>query len=162
MTGANQCLCQPVSNTQEWWNLTPSGQLRTWDQPSPDPFKQGILSPLRSIPGASAAEVIKPDSMHCFHLGFGGDLAASSLVALCHMSYFGRGGIQKKMDEAFFSFDNWCATFHHTSSLKEFSLKTFKIKSLLDLNNISFYFSTRVQPCQNSSPPAAFFLCMVI
>ena len=62
------------------------------------PFKGGVPSPLRSVPGGDDPQIIKPDLMHNFNLGVGGDLAISTLVGMCRMGIFDEQGcaIQKR------------------------------------------------------------------
>ena len=63
--------------------------------------------------------MVKPDLMHVFNIGIGGDMAASCLIALCHMKLFGHHSVRslpKRMDEAYLCFDAWC--------LKTWSLST--------------------------------------
>lgn len=118
---------------KEWWDMTPTGQLRTWGQPSPPPFKETKISPLRSIPGASSAETIKPDATHCFHIGIGGDLAASTLMGLCRMKVFGaQRKFQCRMNHAYDLFGRWCYKNHKTSTFQSFDVKNFKYKTYLD------------------------------
>ena len=117
--------------TQDWWDLTAHGQLRSWDDEIPDPFKTGRYSPLRSIPGADSPKRIQPDIMHCFNLGFGKDLAASSLLLLCRLRKFPGRSMASKLNAAYDDFEAWCADNGKSSSIKQFDLKTFKIKSCL-------------------------------
>ena len=74
--------------------------------------------------------------MHNFNMGIGGDLAAGSLMAACHMSIFGYGSFEKRLDRAHDSFDTWCRENHKTPSIKSFEKKKFKVKTLL-VNHIS-------------------------
>lgn len=116
-----------TTTDQEWWNVSSTGRVRTV-HPNPSPFKRGRPSPLRSIPGGDSPYVIKPDLMHVFHIGIGGDLAASCLYALCRMHVFGDDGFPKRLDQAFERFDRWCSDHHYTSSVRGFENATFKVK----------------------------------
>lgn len=81
--------------------------------------------------------MVKPDLMHVFNIGIGGDMAASCLIALCHMKLFGHHSVRslpKRMDEAYLCFDAWCSKHGHCPRIKDFELKTFKVQSLLDLD----------------------------
>ena len=57
-----------------------------------------VPSRLRSVPGGDDPQIIKPDLMHNFNLGVGGDLAISTLVGMCRMGIFDEQGcaIQKR------------------------------------------------------------------
>lgn len=112
--------------------MTPTGQLRTWQGRIPNPFKQNKVSPLRSVPGFETPECIRPDLMHCFNIGIGGDLAASGLMAACRMSIFGERSLEKCLDEAHDRFDTWCRLNHKTASIKSFEKKRFKVITFLD------------------------------
>ena len=126
--GFRVCLGFRVHRTEEWWDCGPGSEARTFSGEIPDPFKRK-WSPLRSIPGANNPGWIRPDVMHCFNLGFGKDLAGSSILLLCRLSIFEGSSIGSKLETAFEEFQGWCATNHKTSSLKAFELKTFKIQS---------------------------------
>lgn len=111
--------------------MTPQGQLRTFEGEVPDPYKTGTFAPIRMIPGADNVFSIKPDLMHAFNLGVGGDLAASGLVALLRMRVFaGRSG-PVRFDTAYDKFDAWCAANKKSSSIKTFDLGKFKMQSNL-------------------------------
>jgi len=117
---------------KDWWDVTPSGFVRSLGEgaPNPCPFKQtGTASPLRFVPGGSDPSVIKPDLMHAFNIGIGGDMAASALIALCRMGSFPGRAIGDQLDHAFERFSTWCQTHHHTPSVKSFERKTFKVKT---------------------------------
>jgi len=116
---------------KEWWDVSPEGQVRTWSGGIPSPFKANKVSPLRSIPGCATPDCIRPDLMHNFNMGIGGDLAASSLMAACRMSIFGDGSFEKRLDRAHDEFDTWCRENHKTPSIKSFEKKKFKVKTLL-------------------------------
>ena len=77
--------------------MTSSGQVRTFSGVVPSPFQRRTFSPLRGIPGGDTVFAILPDLMHCFNIGFGGDLAASTLIALCRTMFFGGGNMQKRI-----------------------------------------------------------------
>lgn len=113
--------------------MTSSGQVRTFSGVVPSPFKLRKFSPLRRIPGGDTVFAILPDLMHCFNIGFGGDLAASGLMALCRTSFFGDGNIQTRLDKAFDEFDNWCHVNKKTASIKSFEMKKFKAKKTFEL-----------------------------
>ena len=118
---------------QDWYDVGPSGSTRQWPQDgeNPSPFKLS-RSPLRDLPSCDDAYWIRPDPAHTYAInGWGKDLVASSIIVLLYMGVFAGRSFQSKLDEAFGRFKTWCRIHHKTSSLTEFSLKTFKITSLL-------------------------------
>ena len=68
---------QRISQEDEWWDLIASGLAWTFQEGDPmeSPFKSGVASPLRSVPGGDDPQIIKQDVLHNFNLGVGGDLA---------------------------------------------------------------------------------------
>ncbi|CAE7759824.1 unnamed protein product, partial [Symbiodinium necroappetens] len=81
-------------------------------------------------PSMEKPEMIQPDLMHCYNLGFGKDLAASGVIVVTEAGFFGADNISQQLDEAFAGFMSWCAQHGHTSTIKEFDLKkTFKMTS---------------------------------
>ena len=122
----------PGDSPKDWWDVSSTGQLRTWQGRIPTPFKQNNVSPLRSVPGFETPDCIRPDLMHCFNIGIGGDLAASGLMAACRMSIFGDGSLDKCLGEAHDRFDTWCSENHKTASIKSFEKKRFKVITFLD------------------------------
>ena len=59
--------------------------------------------------------------MHCFNLGFGGDLTSSSLIALCKLKVFpGPRKLQLKLDRAFELFETWRIANSKSCSTKSF------------------------------------------
>ena len=124
--------CQ-LFGAEEWWDFTAAGEARSGD-PANDlesPYKSGTPSPMRSIPGGDDPSIIKPDLMHNFNLGMGGDLAVSALYALCRMNVFGEGSIQNRLDCAFDKFETWCMWNGKSAKLKCFDAKKFQLQSNL-------------------------------
>ena len=104
------------------------------DEPVRDPYKSRI-SPLRSLPSCNSPTWIMPDPAHTYAIvGWGKDLVGSSIMLLARMRMFGGGGLQKRLNEGFSRFKIWCTSAGKTTSLTEFSLKTFKVKTLLGLD----------------------------
>lgn len=125
-------LCNHHEYLKEWWDVSREGQLRTWAGGIPTPFKLNKVSPLRSIPGCDTPECIRPDLMHNFNMGVGGDLSASGLMAACRISIFGEDRrFQSRLDRAHDSFHEWCSQNRKTASIKSFELKKFKAKTTL-------------------------------
>ena len=83
--------------------------------------------PLFRIPGLETQRVIT-DPLHCFHLGWGQDLAAGGLVMLAHLGHFGRGGLDAKLAQAFELFLAWCVAAGKSTSCDKFSRRDFDMK----------------------------------
>lgn len=98
---------------------------------TPDPFKRGEISPLRLIPGCASVTTIKTDVMHTFNLGFGGDLASSTIVLLGKLGVFEGRSLAARLDHAYDSFSLWCTTHHKTPSTKSFEKSRFHMKVTL-------------------------------
>eukprot|EP00435_Cladocopium_sp_Y103_P047907 s771_g14.t1 len=102
--------------------MTAAGEARSclFNDNLPSPFKDGKPSPLRGIPGGDNPFIIKPDLLHNFNLGMGGDLWVSTLFALCRMGVFNDHGraIQKRLDCAFEKFETWCSWNRKTAHIK--------------------------------------------
>ena len=118
---------------QEWWDMSANGEARSslFNDNLPSPFKAGEPSPLRSIPGGSDASAIKPDLLHNFNLGMGGDMWVSTLWGLCRMKVFESRSIQARLDSAFDRFETWCSWNKNTPHIKCFDAIKFKMTSIL-------------------------------
>lgn len=81
---------------------------------------------MRQVPGCHDPKFILLDFLHIYHIGYGMDAAASSVVLLCHLGQFGGS---RKMDdnlaEAYIRFDLWCKTNSRCTSIDEFSKQGF-------------------------------------
>ena len=122
-----------VAFLKEWWRMGSFSAIRSWngcDLNGRLPWKPTI-SPLRWIPGADNPCAIRIDLAHTFSMGFGKDFCASSIIALSHIGIFGGGSIDVKLDHAYSAFREWVQIAKQTSKISEFSLKCFKIASLL-------------------------------
>ena len=85
--------------------------------------------PLMRVPGLRTNN-ITTDPMHCFHLGWGQDLAASAIVLLCNHGAFEAGALDKRMDLAYTSFMQFCTANGRTTSCDRFSKQDFDMKTL--------------------------------
>ena len=98
------------------------------------PFKQGPKAKIRDmLPQGDDFHMIKIDLAHTYSIGYGKDEVASGLVFLAvRCGVFGHAkkyGIQ--LENAFFSFKEWCKSHGKTSTIKSFAKEDLKIKSLL-------------------------------
>ena len=104
-----------------------------------DPYKAKV-SPLRMMPSCDTPLWIMADPAHTWAIsGFGKDFCASSIIVLVRLGIFGRGGLQKRLNEGFCRFKQWCKDAGKTTSMTEFSLKAFKVSTFLGLDIACFY-----------------------
>lgn len=113
---------------QEWENPTSSA---AWCKlgPGAPPFKAGCI--MTKIPGCQTPESVLLDYCHIFHLGYGCDIGASSIVLLSRLGHFGQGSFDVKLACAYERFDEWCRANSHTSHISIFSRLAFDMSSLL-------------------------------
>ena len=98
------------------------------------PWKPGLRSPLRSIPGGESWQRIRIDTAHTYAIqGWGSLLATSSLILLCHMGLAIGSSINRRLDYLFMSFKKWCRNNGKTTSLHCLNLAKLKMKSMPDL-----------------------------
>ncbi|CAE7666347.1 unnamed protein product [Symbiodinium necroappetens] len=98
---------------------------------STTPF-QDVNIPLMRIPGLDRAEYIHPDSCHCFHIGWGKDLAASSLVLLAKKCRWPGRSLDARLEAAFSDFIGYLNARGKTTGCDGFSCKQhFKMSSML-------------------------------
>ena len=96
----------------------------------PTPFKT-TRSPLRDLPSCDSPHFVMPDPAHTYAIaGWGKDLVASSIIMMTRLGCFTGRSMGSKLSAAFDNFKSWCKEHHKTTSLTEFSLKTFKVKQL--------------------------------
>ena len=76
------------------------------------------------VPGLDTDRVLS-DPMHCFHLGWGADLGASSIVLLALLGDFGGGGLNRRLECAFGNFMEHCVNVGATTSCERFSKDKF-------------------------------------
>ena len=109
---------------EEWENPTESAAWRSGG-PGGSPYKDHF-SPMRQIPGCHEPKYILLDFCHIFHLGYGMDAGASTIILLCHLGHFGLDrSLDARMEEAYLRFDSWCKLNRKTTSLDEFSKMSF-------------------------------------
>ena len=88
---------------------------------APSPFKPGDPPPFLDIPGLGDACAMQLDYCHAFHLGYGIDAAASTVVLLAKIGHLGPGALDHRLEQAYVRFLAWCRLRKRTTSIKEFS-----------------------------------------
>lgn len=122
-----------LCNGSGWHNPTDSSE---WCQDNElvSPFKPGLPSALLDVPGCNAPRYIVCDYMHAFHLGYGMDLGASTVVLLCFLGHHGPPGLRgldDKLERAYSTFKYWCHQHGKTTSISTFSKLGFDMSSNL-------------------------------
>lgn len=113
---------------QEWWDVKGVVKALTPDATNPDPFKQGVKSPLRDLPLGDCTKYIKIDPAHTFAIdGVGKDFLASSIIILCRAGHFGNGSIPHRLQNAYSNFIAFCNARKKNTSISEFDYSTFKL-----------------------------------
>ena len=87
--------------------------------------------PLMQIPGLGVPEYVYPDSCHCFHIGFGKDLAASSIVLLAKKRQWPGRSLESRMEHAFVHYMDFINRKQKCTSCDGFSKLHFKMSSNL-------------------------------
>ena len=98
----------------------------------PSPFKRGPPSPFLGIPGCDGARYMTLDFCHAFHLGYGIDMAASTVVLMASALnlYEGRS-LDQRLHNAFRNFISWCKNNRRVTSVSDFSKLAFDMVSTL-------------------------------
>ena len=104
-----------MSEAAEWRSTV--GQRQT------SPFKSNDV-PLLRIPGMRPS-LIATDPLHTFHLGWGADLAASGLLMLAKLGYFGSGGLDARLGQAYEYFLQFCKSEGRSTSCDNFAKRDF-------------------------------------
>lgn len=138
-TGWNCLRVCHLCNSVGWHDPT---EQSTWFQQGlfagPSPFKVGEPSPFLSIPGCNHAKYMTLDFCHCFHLGYGMDMAASTIVLLAQLNFYQRRSMDDKLHMAFSHFIAWCKENKRVTSIRGFSKQDFDMASTLDRIHICF------------------------
>ncbi len=114
------------------------------DGPGASPYKPGDVSPFLTLPGCNLPHHAQLDIMHSFHMGYGIDMAASTVVLLCLLNVFGNArALNDKLTTAYQQFSAWCAQNHKPTSITRFSKQDFdmalKLPLLLGRDSFSFH-----------------------
>ena len=119
-----------IDSVKEWENPCESALWRTDAVESP--YKDEY-APMRSIAGAHEPRHILLDYTHIYHLGYGIDSGASSIVLLAMLGHWGE---DRKLDnllhQAYEQYDLWCKANHRTTSIDEFSRHAFGMGGCLN------------------------------
>lgn len=95
-------------------------------------FNRGPV-PLCAIPGLERACRIEPDTMHVFHLGFGQDLCAGTIVLLSRFHLFRESGtLEEQMAAGYDSYMTFCHREKKTTSCDAFNKLKFGMSSNLN------------------------------
>ena len=94
---------------------------------------KNVEVPLRKVPGLEHAGRVLPDTMHNFHLGWGQDLAASSICLLARFDLFDTRSrkFDDKLEAAHSSFMTYCHTNKRTTNCDAFSILIFDMDTKL-------------------------------
>lgn len=120
-------------DASDWHNFREDAEWRATigENRSCSPYKEDANIPLLDIPGVDAMRIL-PDSCHCFHLGWGVDLAASGLVLLCKRRMFEGRALDKRLADAYSQFLAWCAASKKTTAIQHWSYKKLDMNTNLE------------------------------
>lgn len=126
-----QARCTVWNARQAWYNFTDPHAPWRYQRPHTPPFKSR-LSPLCKIPGALSPHRLYPDVAHTFHMGFGKDMAASTIVWLARRGFFGREvRFDDRISNAYAQYMAWCHANKKHTATEAFSCKNFSMSSSL-------------------------------
>ncbi|CAE7340943.1 unnamed protein product [Symbiodinium microadriaticum] len=121
----------------DWYDCSKEALTRARAQvPLPSPFKEDEPpAPFLRLPTiAYDRGAVKPDVAHTYAIvGWGKDLAASSLILLYRLRVFPGRSLQQCLDFAYNDFREYCHRRSKCTSIDHFSLKTLKVESPLVL-----------------------------
>ena len=117
---------------KEWWNFGPRNEIRSWTTACGDsPYHETPFATMRLVPGLGSPLRARPDQMHIFACGYGKDFVASAIIMLCRARFWDGRSVQARLDRAFGNFRAWCRDNRKSTSIKDFSYKTFKCEQTL-------------------------------
>ncbi|CAE7382390.1 unnamed protein product [Symbiodinium sp. KB8] len=123
--------------SEDWYDCSKEALTRARAQvPLPSPFKEDEPpAPFLRLPTiAYDRGAVKPDVAHTYAIvGWGKDLAASSLILLYRLRVFPGRSLQQCLDFAYNDFREYCHRRSKCTSIDHFSLKTLKVESPLVL-----------------------------
>ena len=117
---------------KEWWIFGEKNTcLKDWNlAETPPPWKPKV-SVMLDIPGATCPSRIRIDIAHTWAIGVGKEFCASSIIVLARLGFFGGGSIPVRLERGYQHFREWCYFAKQHTQLRDFSLQTFKVTSLL-------------------------------
>ena len=131
---------------EAWWKFGRHSELHRCTGQPHDPWKQGFPAALRTVPGANCPLRIRTDLAHCWPIGTGKDFAASSILLLTHLGAFEGRSTNARLEHAWYCFQGWRRVQKKRCKLVEFSLRAFKVQSLLDFNRNAFFVRVLLVP----------------
>ena len=133
-------ICERHRRQDNWSDMGPDAD---WHQTIGEEawstaFKPDCEVPLSGIPGLEHAGRAFPDTMHNFHIGWGQDLAASTICLLVKFRVFNHlscsGKFDDKLAAAHELFMEFCTARTKTSGCDIFSKQAFDMKGTLSLH----------------------------
>ena len=122
---------------EEWWDCKGEIQSLPRIYVPKCPYKAGMKSPLRNLPGGENPGNARVDPAHTWAIaGIGKDLCASSILFSAEAGLFGKASMtmKRRLDHAFESFQQYLLRSQKYSSIDHFSDKTLKCgKKILNL-----------------------------
>ncbi|CAK9113127.1 unnamed protein product [Durusdinium trenchii] len=114
---------------ENWYDVKGAlKRVRVRDPEMASPFKDDWRSPLRDLPTGDSAQYIRIDPAHTYAIdGIGKSFLASGIMILCHAGWFGHGSMDMKLSRAYARFISYCEAYGKTTSITDFSYKTFKL-----------------------------------
>ena len=96
----------------------------------------GEPSQFLRIPGCDHARYMTLDYCHAFHLGYGMDMAASTIVLLAKLEFHEGRSMNAHVHAAFRSFSSCCKDNKRTTSISDFSKLDLDLDTASDLMSI--------------------------
>ncbi|CAE7359912.1 unnamed protein product, partial [Symbiodinium pilosum] len=121
-----------LCDAEGWHNLGPAANWRrSIGARSSSPF-HACRIPLMDIPGLDRPEYIHPDTCHCFHIGWGKDLAASSIILLAKKRHWPGRSLDIRLEAAFADYISFLNARCKSTGVDGFSKQHFKMSSNAD------------------------------
>lgn len=85
--------------------------------------------PLLNLPGCNHQRYALLDYCHIFHLGYGCDIAASTVVLMAKLGHYGSArSLDGRLEVGYARFDAWCRVQGRVSSIDDFSSRGFGLR----------------------------------
>lgn len=117
-----------ITVDEDWWDVKGAVKNLNAADVNPNPFK-AERSPLQDLRNFSGnPKYIRIDPAHTFAIdGIGKNYCASAIVQLMLMGWFGGGKNEARFENAYARFMAYVDARGKTTSIHEFSYKTFKL-----------------------------------